>query len=295
MSQNRPPSPRTAKRIAVVAREVVARPEPRPVRGVAAGTRRCPSPAPAARASGRSSPWTKPSAWSASGVPSLSKSASLASQPQPLRESPSRSLSVAIRGDPLAHPRRLARAQEGEMALLQGELGGDVADEDVEDAVAVQVAEVDPHALERVAADHLGVGRGQRLLPLQQGEPELAGPRPVVQQPVGAEVVGEVDLGQEVAVEVGGPDRQGPTVVAQAVAARPRPRRIGRSARTRRRPRSSGGGASARRCRPASSSAASPPARRPGRRGSGRRRGSSCRRSGRRARRRRGRPAWRRW
>ena len=122
-------------------------------------------------------------------------------------------LALVVKGrDPLAHPRRLTRPQEGEMALLEREFGGDVAHEDVEHSVAIQVAEVDPHALERVAPDDLGIGRRQRLLPFQQGEAELAGPGPVVEQPVGAEVVGEVDLGQEVAVEVGGADRQGPTV-----------------------------------------------------------------------------------
>ncbi len=103
------------------------------------------------------------------------------------------------------------------MALLQGKLGGDVAHEDVEDPVAVQVAEVDPHPLEGVAADDLGIGRGQGLLTFQQGEAELTRPGPVVEQPVGPEVVGEVELGQEVAIEISRPDPQGPTVAPQVV------------------------------------------------------------------------------
>ena len=42
------------------------------------------------------------------------------------------------------------------------------------------------------------------------GEPELAWFRTVVQQPVRSKVLGKVDLGQQVAVEVGRADREGP-------------------------------------------------------------------------------------
>ena len=58
------------------------------------------------------------------------------------------------------------------MALLEHVLGGDVADEEVEMAVAVEVAEVDAHALERVAAQDLGARRRERLPPFQHREPE---------------------------------------------------------------------------------------------------------------------------
>src|SRR5262249_556078 len=44
---------------------------------------------------------------------------------------------------------------EREVALLDAERGGDVADEHVVQPVTVQVAEVDAHALERVVPDHL--------------------------------------------------------------------------------------------------------------------------------------------
>ena len=77
-------------------------------------------------------------------------------------------------------------------------------------AVAVEVAEVDAHALEGVLADHLGARAGEAPLPLQRGEADVAGGRAVVEQAIGAEVIGEVQLRQQVAIEVGRTERERP-------------------------------------------------------------------------------------
>src|SRR3989442_474085 len=57
--------------------------------------------------------------------------------------------------DALAHPCRVTRIDECEMALLQGVIGGDVTHDDVEQSVPVEVAERDPHSFERVVSQHL--------------------------------------------------------------------------------------------------------------------------------------------
>ena len=164
MSQNRPSPPRTANRLRWCAAQVVARLEPRP-----APRDRCRNsslPMASSCSSGQRSvvPLTKPMAWSASRLPSLSKSASLASQPQPLRERPERLALVDVGGDARAASGRVSPVlRKTKWLSSRAILGGDVADEEVEEAVAVQVAEVDAHALERVAAEHLGVRRGERL------------------------------------------------------------------------------------------------------------------------------------
>src|SRR6202035_5386894 len=95
---------------------------------------------------------------------------------------------VHVGRDAAAHRRRIAGADEREVALLERELVGDVADEDVQEAVAVEVAEVDPHALERVVPDHLRARRGERLAPFEAGELESPRTRTVVQQAVRSEV-----------------------------------------------------------------------------------------------------------
>ena len=156
------------------------------------------------------SPRRKPTACSASSTPSLSKSAKRASQPQPLRASAQRLAALDEGRDAVPHALGLAGREPDEVALLERPVLGDVADVHVEMAVAVEVAEVDAHALEGVAAQHLGGRGGEALRAGQHGEARPAGRGAVVEQAVVAEVVAEVDLRQQIAVEVGGAHRERP-------------------------------------------------------------------------------------
>ena len=119
---------------------------------------------------------------------------------------------VVIGGNALLHPLHLPGAQPEEMTLEKGVGAREIADVHVEPAVPVDVAEIDPHPLERILAQHTGARRRETSLALQQRKAQLAGFRPVVQQPIRPEVVGDVDLGQPIPVEIGGPQRQRPTV-----------------------------------------------------------------------------------
>src|SRR4051812_40672774 len=96
-------------------------------------------------------------------------------------------------------------AQKDEARLMKPKVAGDVADKNVGHAVTVEVTEVDPHAVEGVSAEDTRARRGQRPLAVQSGKPELAGPRPVVQQSIRSEVLDEVEFRKQVAIEVGRP------------------------------------------------------------------------------------------
>ena len=91
---------------------------------------------------------------------------------------------------------------ELEVALLDAERRGDVADERVVQPVVVEVAPVDAHALERVDADALGLGQQRVARTVHRLEPEVPRRGPVVQQRVRPVVLRQVQLGQQVAVEV---------------------------------------------------------------------------------------------
>src|ERR1051325_6421179 len=96
----------------------------------------------------------------------------------------------------------MSGADEGEMTVLESILLGDVADVDVRPSVTIQIAEINAHAFVRVAAKHFRLRRRERSSSFQQLEAGMTGCRNVVQEAVGAEVVGEIDFGEQVAVEV---------------------------------------------------------------------------------------------
>src|SRR5262249_53377908 len=91
-------------------------------------------------------------------------------------------------------------AQKYELPLLKTELGGDVADEYVRNAVAVEIGKVDAHALERVASDHLGRWLVERALARDQLKAHAARSRSIPKQPIRTEVVCHIELRQQIAV-----------------------------------------------------------------------------------------------
>ena len=103
---------------------------------------------------------------------------------------------VGVRGDAALHVFGPAGADPHEMALFQGVFGRDVADVDVEHAVAIEVGEIDAHALERIVAEHFALGHRHGALAIEDREARLAGLAAIVEQPVGAEIVAEIQLGQ---------------------------------------------------------------------------------------------------
>ena len=111
------------------------------------------------------------------------------------------------------------------MALLQRVLIGDVVDADVSVAVAVDVAEVDGHALVRIVAEHLRRGEREAASALEQREAQMASSRAVVQESVRPEVAREIQLRQEVAVEVGRADAERPPPSDDVVEHAPRIRK----------------------------------------------------------------------
>ena len=145
-----------------------------------------------------------PLACTRSSQPSLSRSP--AAPPQPKRCS-------------LSAPRRVASSRSSarrppvgighpEQAALRLQRHVDVGDVDVEPAVAVDVGQGGVHALVGVAAD-----RPERRGPETRRKPA---PRFVQVEVVGPEVVGHVQVGPAVAVEVAGADGQGPVRLRQA-------------------------------------------------------------------------------
>src|SRR5690606_9217537 len=75
---------------------------------------------------------------------------------------------------------------ELEVALLDAVGRGDVVDEEVVDAVAVEVAGVRAHALERVVAEHLGLGDDDAAVSGHPADLYLARGGGVVPRVVGA-------------------------------------------------------------------------------------------------------------
>src|SRR5207244_9532569 len=93
---------------------------------------------------------------------------------------PERLAAVDERRPALRHAGRLAVVDPGEVALLERVLARDVADEEVEPPVAVQVAEVGAHAFEGVVAEHLRARRRQPAGAGDDAEPDVAGRGAVV-------------------------------------------------------------------------------------------------------------------
>jgi len=60
------------------------------------------------------------------------------------------------------------------MALSQTKAGGDVADINVQEAVPVHVAEIAPHALKRIAAQHARLRIGEPPVAFQDSKFKLA-------------------------------------------------------------------------------------------------------------------------
>ena len=115
--------------------------------------------------------------------------------------------------DAVFHVLELAGALPEKMTFAQGESVRDVADVNVEQPVAVDVAEVAAHALEGILAEHARLGIGETAPAFQHGEFQVAGRGFVVQQPVGAEIVREINFRQLVAVQVRRADGQRPAVI----------------------------------------------------------------------------------
>ena len=105
----------------------------------------------------------------------------------------------------------MARALKHEVALQQRILRGDVAHEDIRPAVSVQIRKIHAHAFEGIVAQHFRTGHRQGPFAVQQFETEMTRSGAVVEQPVGTEVIGKIDLGQQIAIQIGGPDGQRPT------------------------------------------------------------------------------------
>src|SRR5687767_1037784 len=73
---------------------------------------------------------------------------------EPTARKPKLFAAMHVRRDASLHLLQFAGAQPQEVAFGESELCGDVAHENVEQTVAVHVAEIHAHALERIAAKH---------------------------------------------------------------------------------------------------------------------------------------------
>jgi hypothetical protein len=96
------------------------------------------------------------------------------------------------------------------VAFGQAKFCRNVADVNIEEAVAVDIPEIHTHSLEGIMPQDAGFGGGEIALTFEQNEFQVARGGAVVQEAVGTEVVGDVKFGQQVAVEVGGDHGQGP-------------------------------------------------------------------------------------
>ena len=118
-----------------------------------------------------------------------------------------------IRRDAVFHVVEFAGALPEKMTFAQGEFVRDVADVNIENPIAVDVAEVTAHALEGILAEHARFRIGETAAAFEHGEFQVAGRGFVVEQPVGAEIVREINFRQLVAVQIRHADGQRPAVI----------------------------------------------------------------------------------
>ena len=117
---------------------------------------------------------------------------------------------LEVGGDPVFHLLDASRALPQKVTFGQAKFGGDVAHIDVRDAVPIDVPKIHAHPFERVEAQHARLGIGKPAAAFQDREFQMARCRAIVQQPVGPEVVAEVNLGQQISIEILGADGQRP-------------------------------------------------------------------------------------
>jgi hypothetical protein len=107
-------------------------------------------------------------------------------------------------------------AQKDKVALFK-RTGRDVADEYVGQPITIQVSAGYTHAFKRIMAKHFGRGSRECLHTLQPSEMEMPRCRAVVQEPVGPKIIGKVEFGKEVVVEITCRNRIAPTVIRLVV------------------------------------------------------------------------------
>src|SRR5262249_17361074 len=84
--------------------------------------------------------------------------------PAPSRQ-PQGLTAIDVRGLAGVHPPDFARTHEDKIALQKAVFRRDVTDDDVQQAVAVEVPEIHAHALERIPAKDTGGGGGEGSFP----------------------------------------------------------------------------------------------------------------------------------
>src|SRR5687767_7926440 len=110
---------------------------------------------------------------------------------------------MQIRSEALLHASNIRRVAHPEkMTFLQRKTIGDVAYINIEDAVAVDISEVYSHSLERILSKHERGRRCEAPLPFENREFEVPRSRSVVEQPVRAEIIGNIYFRQQVAIEI---------------------------------------------------------------------------------------------
>src|SRR2546423_12462818 len=90
------------------------------------------------------------------------------------------------------------------MALGKPEFGGNVADVDIEDPIAIHIGEVATHALEGILSEHARLWSGETAAPLKLDELEMTGGRTIMKEAIGTEIVCEINFRQEIAIEISG-------------------------------------------------------------------------------------------
>src|SRR6185436_2483144 len=97
------------------------------------------------------------------------------------------------------------------MTFSQPESGRDVADVNIEKPVAIEITEVDAHPLKGIMPHHARFRRMQVAPAFEQDKIHFAGLGTVMEKSIGAEIVGQIEFGQEVAVQVSRAHGQSPT------------------------------------------------------------------------------------
>src|SRR6185369_16035699 len=103
------------------------------------------------------------------------------------------------------------------MALGQSKPRCNIADINVENAVAIDIAEIHAHPLERIVPEHAGFRIGEVPAALQHGELEMSRSGEVVQQAIRPKVVAKIDFGQLITVKIGRANSQGPAVFNRGI------------------------------------------------------------------------------
>ena len=111
------------------------------------------------------------------------------------------------------HVVELAGALPEEMTFGQGERVRNITDVNVEQTVAVHVAEIHAHAFEGILAEHARFGVGESAAAFEHGKFQMAGRGFIVQQPVGSEIVRQINFRHLVAVQIRHTDGQRPAVL----------------------------------------------------------------------------------